>query len=57
MMLWRGVPIIPCDKLEMKSRYQSNQWFGTTSILLLRVGESDQGVVGDPLLLLCRAHR
>ncbi len=43
---WRGVPIVPCDKLEMKSRYQSNQWFGTTSILLLRVGEADQGVVG-----------
>lgn len=46
VILWRGVPLIPCDKLEMKSRYQSNQWFGTTSILLLRVGESDQGVVG-----------
>jgi hypothetical protein len=45
---WRGVPLVPCDKIEigMKSRYQSNQWFGTTSILLLRVGEADQGVVG-----------
>lgn len=43
---WRGIPLVPCDKLEMKSRYQSNQWFGTTSILLLRVGEADQGVVG-----------
>ena len=46
VMMWRGVPIVPCDKLEMKSRYQSNQWFGTTSILLLRIGEADQGVVG-----------
>jgi hypothetical protein len=46
MIAWRGVPLVPCDKLEMKSRYQSNQWFGTTSILLLRVGEADQGVVG-----------
>jgi CRP-like cAMP-binding protein len=46
VITWRGVPLIPCDKLEMKSRYQSNQWFGTTSILLLRVGEADQGVVG-----------
>jgi hypothetical protein len=46
MISWRGVPLVPCDKLEMKSRYQSNQWFGTTSILLLRVGEADQGVVG-----------
>ena len=36
----------PCDKLEMKSRYQSNQQLGTTSILLLRVGKADQGVVG-----------
>src|SRR3954471_1970144 len=43
---WRGVPLIPCDKLEMKSRYASNQWFGTTSILLMRTGEADQGVVG-----------
>jgi CRP-like cAMP-binding protein len=46
VITWRGVPLVPCDKLEMKSRYQSNQWFGTTSILLLRIGESDQGVVG-----------
>jgi hypothetical protein len=46
VIMWRGVPLVPCDKLEMKSRYQSNQWFGTTSILLLRVGEADQGVVG-----------
>ncbi len=46
VIMWRGVPIVPCDKLEMKSRYQSNQWFGTTSILLLRIGEVDQGVVG-----------
>ncbi len=44
--MWRGVPLVPCDKLEMKGRYSSNQWFGTTSILLLRVGEADQGVVG-----------
>ena len=46
VITWRGVPLIPCDKLEMKNRYQSNQWFGTTSILLMRVGEADQGVVG-----------
>ncbi len=46
LITWRGVPLVPCDKLEMKSRYLSNQWFGTTSILLLRVGETDQGVVG-----------
>lgn len=46
VIAWRGVPLVPCDKLEINSRYQSNQSFGTTSILLLRVGEADQGVVG-----------
>jgi CRP-like cAMP-binding protein len=46
VVTWRGVPLVPCDKLDVKSRYLSNQWFGTTSILLLRVGETDQGVVG-----------
>ncbi|MEI7439962.1 MAG: family 2B encapsulin nanocompartment shell protein, partial [Thermoleophilia bacterium] len=34
VIMWRGVPLIPCDKLEVKSRYGSNQSFGTTSILL-----------------------
>ena len=43
---WRGVPLIPTDKLEIKSRSLSNQWLGTTSIILVRVGEADQGVVG-----------
>jgi hypothetical protein len=46
VLTWRGVPLVPCDKLEIKGRYSSNQWFGTTSIILLRVGEADQGVVG-----------
>jgi hypothetical protein len=46
VITWRGVPLIPCDKLEIKSRFYSNQWLGTTSILLVRVGEADQGVVG-----------
>ena len=46
VIVWRGVPLVPCDKLEIKSRYQSNQWTGTTSILLMRIGEADQGVVG-----------
>jgi hypothetical protein len=41
VITWRGVPLIPCDKLEMGGRR-----FGTTSILLVRVGEADQGVVG-----------
>jgi hypothetical protein len=46
MITWRGVPLIPCDKLEIKSRYLSPRSLGTTSILLLRVGEAEQGVVG-----------
>jgi hypothetical protein len=33
VIMWRGVPLVPCDKLEIKGRYQSNQWLGTTSIL------------------------
>ena len=41
VITWRGVPLIPCDKLEMTGRRS-----GTTSILLMRVEEADQGVVG-----------
>ena len=37
---WRGVPLIPTNKLEVNARSHS------TSILLLRVGEAEQGVVG-----------
>ena len=48
VITWRGVPIVPCDKLEIgkSSRDQSSLRSGTTNILLLRVGEADQGVVG-----------
>jgi hypothetical protein len=35
---WRGVPLIPCDKLRITG--------GKTNIILLRTGESRQGVVG-----------
>ncbi len=41
VITWRGIPLIPCDKLELTGRRS-----GTTSILLMRVGEADQGVVG-----------
>ena len=37
-LTWRGLPLIPSDKLEVKS--------GKTNILLLRTGEAKQGVVG-----------
>ena len=46
IITWRGVPLVPCDKLEMNNRHATNQGFGTTNILLLRTGEADQGVVG-----------
>lgn len=36
---WRGIPLIPSDKLPVSDN-------GTTSILLLRVGENYRGVVG-----------
>ncbi|KDR58812.1 MULTISPECIES: family 2A encapsulin nanocompartment shell protein [Limnospira] len=36
---WRGVPLIPSDKLAVNNE-------GKTNILLLRVGDSRQGVVG-----------
>ncbi|MEQ1602050.1 MAG: hypothetical protein HOP04_13845 [Methylophilaceae bacterium] len=37
-LTWRGIPLIPCDKLRIIN--------GKTNILLLRTGESRQGVVG-----------
>lgn len=39
MMGWRGVPILPCDKLPITEH-------NTTSILAMRTGEDDQGVIG-----------
>jgi hypothetical protein len=38
ILTWRGVPIVPCDKLEIEH--------GATRILLMRLGEERQGVVG-----------
>jgi hypothetical protein len=42
-LAWRGVPIVPCDKLPLKKAGKGEE---TSSILLLRVGEQEQGVVG-----------
>ncbi|MFC6012028.1 family 2B encapsulin nanocompartment shell protein [Nocardia lasii] len=36
---WRGIPILPCNKIGVSAT-------NTTSILLLRTGEENQGVVG-----------
>jgi hypothetical protein len=46
MITWRGVPIVPCDKLEVTNHFHGRQSSGMTNILLVRVGEEDQGVVG-----------
>jgi len=35
---WRGLPLVPCDKLAIKNE--------KTNILLLRTGEKKQGVIG-----------
>ncbi|RNL82481.1 Crp/Fnr family transcriptional regulator, partial [Halostreptopolyspora alba] len=39
MIAWRGVPILPCPKIPV-SRTQ------TSSILVMRTGEKDEGVIG-----------
>ncbi len=42
---WRGVPIVPSDKL-LVNRTGAGSSAGLTNVLLLRVGEQKQGVVG-----------
>jgi CRP-like cAMP-binding protein len=42
-LTWRGIPLIPSDKIDIN---KSKSGLGTTSILLLRIGENEQGVVG-----------
>ncbi|MFE2757260.1 family 2B encapsulin nanocompartment shell protein [Actinosynnema sp. NPDC059335] len=39
VVTWRGVPLLPSDKIPISPRH-------TTSILAMRVGEQDQGVIG-----------
>lgn len=46
VILWRGVPIIPSDKVEVEGQYLTGRGVGTTKIILVRVGEKSQGVVG-----------
>jgi len=43
---WRGLPIIPCDKLLVDGHSRPTRSSGKTNILLVRVGEDKQGVVG-----------
>ena len=44
-LTWRGVPLVPSDKL-LVNRTGSDHSAGLTNILLMRVGEPKQGVVG-----------
>lgn len=45
-LTWRGVPIVPCDKLLVDGQSRPAVSAGRTNILLMRVGEAKQGVVG-----------
>jgi Type 2A encapsulin shell protein SrpI-like len=45
-LTWRGVPLVPCDKLYVDGNAKSKSANGKTNILLLRVGEKKQGVIG-----------
>lgn len=45
-LTWRGVPLVPCDKLHVDGERNPTEPGGKTNILLLRVGEKKQGVVG-----------
>lgn len=42
LLTWRGVPLLPSDKV----RFTGGAGAGTTEILLMRLGEAEQGVVG-----------
>ncbi len=39
MLGWRGVPLLPCNKIPITGD-------STTSILAMRTGEENQGVIG-----------
>jgi hypothetical protein len=43
-LTWRGIPLVPCDKLHVGGKAGDPK--GKSSILLLRTGEKKQGVVG-----------
>ena len=43
-LTWRGLPLVPTDKLKIDGPEGGAK--GTTNVLLLRVGEKKQGVIG-----------
>ncbi|WP_327352717.1 family 2B encapsulin nanocompartment shell protein [Streptomyces sp. NBC_01304] len=44
LLTWRGVPLLPSDKVPFTNGAGAGA--GTTEILLMRMGEAEQGVVG-----------
>jgi hypothetical protein len=45
-LTWRGIPLVPTDKIHVDGKARPTAPGGKTSILLLRVGEKKQGVIG-----------
>ncbi|MDR2904418.1 MAG: hypothetical protein LBU73_00440 [Helicobacteraceae bacterium] len=45
-ILWRGIPIVPTNKLFVDGLKNPNSKTGKTNILLVRTGEAQRGVVG-----------
>jgi hypothetical protein len=45
-LTWRGVPLIPTNKMPIKGLDHTEVAGGMTSILLMRVGDTEQGVIG-----------
>ena len=45
-ILWRGIPIIPTNKLLVDGLKEPESESGKTNILLLRTGEAKRGVIG-----------
>ncbi|MDR1906139.1 MAG: hypothetical protein LBQ27_04385 [Clostridiales bacterium] len=45
-IFWRGIPIVPTDKLLVDGQRNPKSKSGKTNILLVRTGESKRGVIG-----------
>ncbi|MDF2479608.1 MAG: rane protein [Massilibacillus sp.] len=45
-LTWRGIPIVPTDKLFVDGQKKPKGKAGKTNILLVRTGEKKQGVIG-----------
>lgn len=46
ILTWRGIPIIPTNKLLVDGHREPKSQAGKTNILLVRTGEAKQGVIG-----------